>query len=106
MIASGWTAGESMRRFDAIVIGGGLIGTAIGHGLARAGLTVVLLDEGDIAYRASRGNFGLVLSTDKGPRRAALSAFDAALGRGVAAPCISAGRRRAEPRRRGHRVPL
>ncbi len=55
-----------MRRFDAIVIGGGLVGTAVGYGLARAGLTVALLDEGDIAYRASRGNFGLVWVQSKG----------------------------------------
>ncbi|MGC2412477.1 MAG: FAD-dependent oxidoreductase [Stellaceae bacterium] len=55
-----------MRRFDAIVIGGGLVGTAIGHGLTGAGLAVALLDEGDVAYRASRGNFGLVWVQSKG----------------------------------------
>ena len=55
-----------MRRFDAIVIGGGLVGTAIGYGLARAGLGVALVDEGDVAYRASRGNFGLVWVQSKG----------------------------------------
>lgn len=55
-----------MRLFDAIVIGGGLVGAAIGYGLARAGRKVALLDEGDIAYRASRGNFGLVWVQSKG----------------------------------------
>ena len=55
-----------MRQFDAIVIGGGLVGTAIGYGLTRAGLAVALVDEGDIAYRASRGNFGLVWVQSKG----------------------------------------
>lgn len=55
-----------MRRFDAIVIGGGLVGTAIGYGLADAGLRVAILDEGDVAYRASRGNFGLVWAQSKG----------------------------------------
>src|SRR5215203_801727 len=55
-----------MRHFDAIVIGGGLVGTAVGYGLARAGLRTALLDEGDVAYRASRGNFGLVLVQSKG----------------------------------------
>src|SRR6185312_1807607 len=57
---------RDMRRFDAIVIGGGLVGTAIGYGLAREGLSVALLDEGDVAYRASRGNFGLVWVQSKG----------------------------------------
>jgi hydrogen cyanide synthase HcnC len=55
-----------MMRYDAIVIGGGLVGSAIAYGLARAALRTALLDEGDIAYRASRGNFGLVWVQSKG----------------------------------------
>ena len=55
-----------MRTFDAIVIGGGLVGTAIGYGLTAAGLKTAILDEGDIAFRASRGNFGLVWVQTKG----------------------------------------
>src|SRR3954468_5329898 len=55
-----------MRQFDAIIIGGGLVGAAIGYGLARAGLATAIVDEGDIAYRASRGNFGLVWAQSKG----------------------------------------
>jgi glycine/D-amino acid oxidase-like deaminating enzyme len=55
-----------MKRFDAIVIGGGLVGSAIAYGLAREGLRTALLDEGDVAYRASRGNFGLVWVQSKG----------------------------------------
>ena len=54
------------RQFDAIVIGGGLVGAATAYGLAREGLRVALIDEGDIAYRASRGNFGLVWVQTKG----------------------------------------
>src|SRR5580765_3186992 len=57
---------RAMRRFDAIVIGGGLVGTAIAYGLARAGLGAALVDEGDVAFRASRGNFGLVWVQSKG----------------------------------------
>src|SRR5438270_11671227 len=55
-----------MRCFDAIVIGGGLVGAAIGYGLTRAGLKLALVDEGDGAFRASRGNFGLVWGEPKG----------------------------------------
>ena len=55
-----------MERVDAIVIGGGLVGSAIAYGLARAGLRAALLDEGDVAFRASRGNFGLVWVQSKG----------------------------------------
>lgn len=52
--------------FDVIVVGGGLVGSAIAWGLQREGLSTVLLDEGDLAFRASRGNFGLVWVQSKG----------------------------------------
>src|ERR1700730_10031620 len=55
-----------MTRYDAIVIGGGIVGSAIAYGLAREGLRVALVDEGDVAYRASRGNFGLVWVQSRG----------------------------------------
>jgi octopine oxidase subunit B len=54
------------RDYDVAVIGGGLVGAAIGWGLARAGQRVAVLDEGDVAYRASRGNFALVWVQSKG----------------------------------------
>ena len=55
-----------MDRCDTIVIGGGLVGAAIAYGLVRAGLDTVMLDEGDVAFRAARGNFGLVWVQSKG----------------------------------------
>ncbi|HWX48962.1 MAG TPA: FAD-dependent oxidoreductase [Roseomonas sp.] len=54
------------QSFDAIVVGGGLVGAAIAYGLQRRGLATLLLDEGDVAFRASRGNFGLVWVQSKG----------------------------------------
>jgi glycine/D-amino acid oxidase-like deaminating enzyme len=57
------------NTFDCIVIGGGLVGSAIGYGLVRRGLTTAILDEGDLAFRASRGNFGLVWVQGKGKDR-------------------------------------
>lgn len=52
--------------YDLAVIGGGLIGSSIAWGAARAGAGVLLLDEGDLALRATRGNFGLVWLQGKG----------------------------------------
>ena len=51
---------------DVIVVGAGLVGGAVAYGLARRGQRVAMLDEADAAYRASRGNFGLVWVQGKG----------------------------------------
>ena len=56
----------TMERYDVAIIGGGMVGTAIGFGCAERGARVVVLDEGDVALRASRGNFGLVWGQSKG----------------------------------------
>lgn len=55
-----------MNSSDVIVIGGGLVGTAVAYGLLREGARVTVLDGADDAYRASRGNFGLVWVQGKG----------------------------------------
>jgi len=70
-----------LRDFDVAVIGGGLVGSAIAWGLASAGRKVGVLDEGDLAYRASRGNFALVWVQNKGigmPRYSAWTQSSAA----------------------------
>ena len=54
------------NEYDVAVVGGGLVGAATSWGLAREGLRVALLDEGDRDVRASRGNFALVWVQSKG----------------------------------------
>ena len=49
-----------MSSSDVIVIGGGLVGTAVAYGLSQLGKNITVLDEDDDAFRASRGNFGLI----------------------------------------------
>lgn len=51
---------------ETIVVGGGLVGLATAYGLACRGAAVRLLDQGDNALRAARGNFGLVWVQGKG----------------------------------------
>lgn len=58
--------GSSGKEFDVAVVGGGLVGMAVGYGLVRCGRRVAILDEGDTAIRASRGNFALVWVQGKG----------------------------------------
>ena len=54
------------REYDVAVVGGGLLGSAIAWGLGRLGKRVAVLDEGDIAKRASRANFALIWVQSKG----------------------------------------
>ncbi|MBM09304.1 MAG: FAD-dependent oxidoreductase [Magnetovibrio sp.] len=55
-----------VKSYDVIVVGGGLLGSAISYGLAHQGLSTAIIDEGDTAYRAAFGNFGLVWVQSKG----------------------------------------
>ena len=69
-------------RSDYVIIGGGVVGLSIAWGLLRRGLTVAVLDGDDGAFRASRGNFGLVWVQSKGmnqPRYARWSQQSAAI---------------------------
>lgn len=52
--------------FDVAVIGGGVVGCSVALGLLRRGVRVAVIDEADRAFRASRGNFGLVWVQGKG----------------------------------------
>ena len=55
-----------MPDHDVAIIGGGLLGSAFGWGLAKKGLKPAIFDEGDAAIRTARGNFGLVWVQSKG----------------------------------------
>jgi glycine/D-amino acid oxidase-like deaminating enzyme len=66
-----------MSEAEFAVIGGGLVGATLAFGLARAGKRVTVLDEGDDALRASRGNFALVWVQSKGLGMAEYAAWSA-----------------------------
>lgn len=51
---------------DVAIIGGGVVGMSLAYGLIAQGLSVTVFDEGDNAFRASRGNFALVWVQGKG----------------------------------------
>ncbi len=66
MASSTLGAQAPTRSCDIAVIGGGLLGSAFGWGLARRGQVCQVFDEGDTAVRTARGNFGLVWVQGKG----------------------------------------
>lgn len=54
------------KQFQTAVIGGGIVGAAIGYGLARLGHETAIFDGDDISLRSSRTNFGLIWVQGKG----------------------------------------
>ena len=48
------------------IVGGGVVGLSLAYGLLKKGKRVIVFDEGDGAFRASTGNFGLVWVQSKG----------------------------------------
>jgi glycine/D-amino acid oxidase-like deaminating enzyme len=69
------------RSVDTLVLGGGVVGMAVAYGLARAGESVRVLDGSDDAFRATRGNFGLVWVQGKGRGRPAYARWTMASAR-------------------------
>ena len=55
-----------MESSDILVIGGGIIGASVAYGMAKQGVEVTLLDQGESTPSASRGNFGLTWVQGKG----------------------------------------
>ncbi len=53
-------------EYDVTVVGAGMVGAAIGYGLAGQNLRVLMLDGVDTDFRAAKANFGLVWAHGKG----------------------------------------
>ncbi len=51
---------------DFAIIGGGIVGLSVAHGLLKQGASVICVDGTDTDFKASRGNFGLVWVQGKG----------------------------------------
>jgi len=56
-----------MKNYDAVVIGGGVIGTSVAYYLSKKGIRVALVEKGDIASGTSGQCDGNVLIADKEP---------------------------------------
>ena len=58
----------AQRTYDVAVIGGGIAGCASAYYLARRGLSVILLEKGEIAGEQSGRNWGFVRQQGRDPR--------------------------------------
>ena len=57
------------KEADFAIIGGGIVGLSVAHGLLKQGASVLCIDGTDTDFRASRGNFGLVWVQGKGIKK-------------------------------------
>jgi octopine oxidase subunit B len=60
------SAMQTTQQHDYAIVGGGVVGLSVAYGLARLDKRVIVIDEGDLGLKASRGNFGLVWTQSKG----------------------------------------
>jgi glycine/D-amino acid oxidase-like deaminating enzyme len=56
----------STKEYDAVIVGGGLVGSSVAMGMSKLGQSVAMVDGNDGDFRASRGNFGLAWVQGKG----------------------------------------
>ena len=54
------TSGSDRRTFDAIIVGGGIVGAAAARALASEGLDVALFERNRLGFGASSRNIGFV----------------------------------------------
>jgi D-hydroxyproline dehydrogenase subunit beta len=55
------------RSYDVVVVGAGIVGSACAYFLARAGLTVVVVERGTVASGTTGAGEGNILVSDKEP---------------------------------------
>ena len=63
------------RTFDAVVVGGGMVGAACGLALSRAGMQVALVESGEPGGGATKAAMGHVVVLDDSPAQLALSRY-------------------------------
>ena len=73
------------ERYDAIVVGAGIIGAACAHALARDGLRVLVLEARTPASGATAAGMGHLVVMDDSPAQLALTALSTALWRALGA---------------------
>ena len=78
------TGATHAERWDAIVVGAGIIGAACAHALTRDGLRVLVLEARSPASGATSAGMGHLVVLDDSPAQLALTAFSTTLWRALA----------------------
>jgi glycine/D-amino acid oxidase-like deaminating enzyme len=76
--------GAPTPRYDAIVVGAGIVGAACAHALARDGRRVLLLDARYAAAGSTAAGMGHLVVMDDSPEQLALTGLSTALWRAIA----------------------
>ncbi len=80
------SAGVSAMRYDAIVIGAGIVGTACARELALAGRTVAVIERDTVGSGATAAGMGHIVVMDDSPAQIALTHYGQQLWDELAAP--------------------
>jgi D-hydroxyproline dehydrogenase subunit beta len=70
-------------RFDTVIVGGGVVGTACARAFARQGMRVALVERGDIGGGATAAAMGHVVVLDDSPPQLALTRYSQKLWRQI-----------------------
>ena len=77
------TSGAQAERYDAIVVGAGIIGAACAHALSRDGMRVLVLEANTPASGTTAAGMGHLVVLDDSPAQLALTAFSTAIWRAL-----------------------
>jgi D-hydroxyproline dehydrogenase subunit beta len=72
------------NTFDAVIVGGGIVGTACAHALFREGINVALVERGETGAGATAAAMGHVVVMDDSPAQLALTRYSQQLWRQIA----------------------
>jgi D-hydroxyproline dehydrogenase subunit beta len=73
------------RTFDAVIVGGGIVGTACASALSHEGMRVALVERGEIGGGATSAAMGHIVVLDDSPAQLALTRYSQLLWRDIAA---------------------
>ena len=75
-----------IRTFDAVIVGGGIVGAACALAFSRQGMRLALVEPGEIGGGATAAAMGHIVVLDDSPAQLALTRYSQLLWREMAGP--------------------